>query len=99
MSAQFTLTESAAQDIEEIADYLAAQSSFDSSEKFVRRLNAQLAKIAQFPRIGRSRDEISKGIRSFPMDSYLILYIPSGANVDVLRVVSKYRNLRRLFET
>ena len=100
MTAQFKLTESATQDIEEIADYLSQQSGFDRAERFVRRLNDQFSKIAQFPHIGRSRNEISEGIRSFPVDnSYLILYISAGPSVEILRVVSSYRDLKQLFKS
>lgn len=97
MTAQFRLTEPAIQDIEQIADYIARQSGLDQSDRFLNKLDAKFIKIAQFPNLGRQRDEILRGLRSLPMDNYLILYMAIGQDVDILRVVSGYRDLSALF--
>ena len=98
MSATFSITASASKDIEEIADYLAQQSDFERAESFLEKLNDQLLRITNFPNIGRQRDDISEGVRSLRIESYLILYIPVGRNVEILRVVGGSRNLRTLFD-
>ena len=97
MTRQFRLTEPAVQDIEQIADYIARQSSLAQSEHFLSKLDAKFAKIAQFPSLGRQRDEILPGIRSLSMDNYLILYMFIGQDVEIFRVVSGYRDLSALF--
>jgi toxin ParE1/3/4 len=97
MTRQFRLTEPAIEDIEQIADYIARQSGFDRAEHFLSRLNGKFAKIAQFSNLGQQRDEILPGLRSFPIDNYLILYMPIGQNIDIIRVVSGYRDLSALF--
>ncbi len=56
-----------------------------------------LLKIAQFPNLGRKRDKILPGLRSFSIDNYLILYMPIGEDVEIFRVISGYRNLSALF--
>lgn len=76
MTPQFRLTQPAIQDIEQIADYLAGQSGLDQADRFLNKLDKKFAKIAQFPNLGRQRDEILLGLRSLPMDNYLILYMP-----------------------
>ncbi|MEZ2227918.1 MULTISPECIES: type II toxin-antitoxin system RelE/ParE family toxin [unclassified Microcoleus] len=53
--------------------------------------------MAQFPNIGRQRDEILPCLRSIPMDNYLILYMAIGQDVEIFRVVSGYRDLSDLF--
>ncbi|NJK69646.1 MAG: type II toxin-antitoxin system RelE/ParE family toxin [Microcoleus sp. SU_5_3] len=60
-------------------------------------LDAKFAKIAKFPNLGRSRDEILPSLRSLPIDNYLILYMPIGQDVEIFRVVSGYRDLSALF--
>lgn len=84
MTARFRLTEPAIQDIEQIADYIARQSGLEqgdseallqSADRFLNKLDAKFAKIAQFPNLGRQRDEILPGLCSLPMDNYLIFYI------------------------
>ncbi|KAF3888279.1 MULTISPECIES: type II toxin-antitoxin system RelE/ParE family toxin [Nostocales] len=97
MTQQFRLTEPAIKDIEEIADYIAKQSGLAQSELFLSKLNAKFTKIAKFPNLGRQRDEILPGIRSLPVDNYLILYMSIGQDVEIFRVISGYRNLSDLF--
>jgi toxin ParE1/3/4 len=97
MTAQFRLTEPAIQDIEQIADYIARQSGLNQADRFLNKLDAKFVKIAQFPNLGRQRDEILPGLRSLPMDNYLILYMAIGQDVEIFRVVSGYRDLSALF--
>ncbi len=97
MTPQFYLSEPAIQDIEDIADYLASQTGLEQAERFLSKLDAKFVRITQFPNLGRSRNEILPGLRSLSMDSYLILYTATGARVDILRVVSGYRDLSGLF--
>ncbi|MHC5828196.1 MAG: type II toxin-antitoxin system RelE/ParE family toxin, partial [Nostoc sp.] len=42
--------------------------------------------MAQFPNLGRQRDEILPGIRSLSIDDYLILYMPIAQDVEIFRV-------------
>lgn len=70
MTPQFRLTKPAIQDIEQIADYIARQSGLAQSEGFLSKLDVKFAQIAQFPRLGRQRDEILPGIRSLSIDNY-----------------------------
>lgn len=97
MSAQFRLTKPAIQDIEQIAEYIANQSGFDRADRFLNKLDAKFAKIAQFPNLGRQRNEILPDLRSLPINNYLILYMVIGEEVEILRVISGYRDLSALF--
>ena len=97
MTPQFRLTEPAIRDIEQIADYIARESGLAQADRFLAKLDAKFSKIAQFPNLGRQRNEILPALRSFPIDQYLILYIPANQDVDILRVVSGYRDLTALF--
>lgn len=47
--------------------------------------------------LGRNRDELMENVRSFPIDDYLIFYSAIEAGIEVLRVVSGYRDLEDLF--
>ncbi|MEG4626236.1 type II toxin-antitoxin system RelE/ParE family toxin [Microcoleus sp. w1-18aA5] len=97
MSPKFRLTQPAIQDIEQIADYIASRSGLDRADRFLSNLDAKFAKIAQFPNMGRQRDEILPLLRSLSIDNYLILYMPIGQEVEIFRVVSGYRDLSALF--
>lgn len=97
MTPQFRLTQPAIQDIEQIADYFADRSGLAQSEKFLEKLNAKFLQLTQFPNLGRERTEILPGIRSLAVETYLILYIPIGQDIEILRVVSGYQDLSALF--
>lgn len=97
MTPQFRLTEPAIKDIEQIADYIAKQAGLQQSERFLSKLDGKFAKISQFPHLGRRRDEILPGLRSLPIDDYLILYMPIDNDVEIFRVVSGYRDISALF--
>lgn len=68
MTPQFRLTEPAIRDIEQIADYIARESGLAQADRFLNNLDAKFSKIAQFPNLGRQRNEILVGLRSFPID-------------------------------
>ena len=97
MTAQFRLTKTATNDIEEIADFIAQQSGLQQSETFLSKLDSKFTNIVAFPQIGRNRNEILPNLRSIPLDKYLILYLPIGEDIEILRVVSGYRDLAKLF--
>ncbi|MEM6517705.1 MAG: type II toxin-antitoxin system RelE/ParE family toxin [Cyanobacteria bacterium P01_C01_bin.70] len=58
MSRVCRITPRASQDIEDITDYLATHSSLDRAETFLSGIDSVLQRIAQFPQIGRKRDEL-----------------------------------------
>jgi toxin ParE1/3/4 len=97
MTPQFYLSQPAIQDVEDISDYIASQTGLEQAERFLSKLDAKFARITQFPSLGRPRNEIFPGLRSLAMDSYLILYTETESRVDILRVVSGYRDLTSLF--
>jgi toxin ParE1/3/4 len=88
----------ASRDLENILDYLAAQGGINRAEIFLKKINQKFKTLASFPNMGKSRDELLPKLRSFPMENYLIFYRPIEEGIEVLRVVSGYQNLTKLFE-
>ena len=93
---QFTAP--ASRDIENILDYIADQSSIEQAEIFLHKINQKFKTLANFPNMGKKRDELLPFLRSFPFEKYLIFYRPIENGIEVLRVVSGYRDLKSLFE-
>jgi len=87
----------ASRDIESIIDYVADKSSLSAAERLLKKINQKCSMLASFPRMGRGRDEILPSLRSFPVDDYLILYHLIENGIEILRVVSGYRDLEALF--
>jgi toxin ParE1/3/4 len=86
------------QDLEAIADYLGANYGLAKSEKFIDGMTDRFRYIVQFPRIGRSRNEVSPGLRSLHYEQYIIFYRIEVATIEIVRVVSGYQDLKVLFE-
>lgn len=87
----------ASQDLEQINDYLFEKNP-DAADKFLNVITSKFDILAQFPNIGRKRDELSPSLRSFPADEYLIFYRQIESGIEIARVVSGYRDLDALFE-
>ena len=88
----------ASRDIETIIDLMADNRGFDAAERFLKKINQECKNLATFPKMGRKRDELLKDLRSFPVDDYLIFYRPIEEGIEILRVISGYRDLSALFE-
>ena len=87
----------ASRDIEGILDYAAAQGNFDAAERLLNRMNQKCDRLLDFPGMGRKRDELAPGLRSFPIDRFLIFYTELEDGIEVVRVMSGYQDIESLF--
>ncbi len=87
----------AAQDLQDIHDYLFTKNP-DTANKFLDTIAQKFEMLANFPKMGRKRDELLTSLRSFPVDDYLIFYIQLEEEIEIARVVSGYRDLDALFD-
>ncbi len=83
-------------DLDDIFDYI-AENNLDRAIAFIRKLHEQMEKLAVSPSIGRRRDELQLGLRSFPYGNYLIFYIPLNNGIEVVRVLNGARDIEALF--
>lgn len=83
-------------DLKDIWNFIADDSPA-RADAYLRRLNEALSRLAEAPLIGRLRPEIKENTRSFPVDSYVVLYLALPDGIDVVRVVHGSRDLARLF--
>jgi toxin ParE1/3/4 len=73
-------------DLEEIWWYI-AQDDPDAADSFLDKIEACCQALAQFPQMGRSRDELHAGLRSIPVGRYLIFYLVIPDGIEVVRVL------------
>jgi len=89
----------AEKDLDNIWDYIEESSSSQvQAANFLRQLFLKLETLAQNPYIGRTRDELLPGLRSFPFKNYLIFYFPLKKGIDVVRVLDGRRDIERIFQ-
>ncbi|MEH2252741.1 type II toxin-antitoxin system RelE/ParE family toxin [Nostoc sp.] len=63
----------------------------------LKKINEKCSNWANFPNMGRKRDELLPLLRSFAVDDYLIFYCAIAGGIEILRIASDYRNLDALF--
>jgi toxin ParE1/3/4 len=83
-------------DLAEIWDYIADDNE-TRADAFVDLIDQKLQALASHPDMGRSRDELEEGLRSFPVGRYVIFYrvIPEG--VEIARVLHGSRDIDTVF--
>lgn len=77
--------------------YIAADDPV-AATRWVERLAAGIASLADYPDSGRARPEIGTGARSMPVGRYLVLYRVNGDCVDIVRVIHGAREITGLLD-
>lgn len=86
----------AEQDLLEIAIHI-AQDNPEAADRFLERIDQICALIATSPKIGRLREEFAPTLRSFPVDHYVVFYVPTKRGIGVARILHGARDLPSLF--
>lgn len=96
MMAPFVLTPLARQDLEQIWDYLAADSR-KAAERVLGRIEAAIVKLAKTPGIGHLREDLADHRhRFFLVYSYLIVYRSEARPLEIVRVLHTSRDIQVL---
>ncbi len=95
-SSELIISKEAESDLEEIWSYI-AEDSPRRADNFIDQIHAKCHLILNMPEVGVKRDEILPGIRSFPIGRYLIFYRTEADNVEIVRILSGYRDIEALF--
>ena len=85
-------------DLVEIWDYI-AEDSEARADAFIDRIDKKFRTLSQRPGIGRLRDGLAVGLRSFPVGRYVIFYRPLSNGVNIVRVLHSARDLDTDFFT
>ncbi|MBI4691656.1 MAG: type II toxin-antitoxin system RelE/ParE family toxin [Nitrospirae bacterium] len=81
-------------DLNEIWWYI-AQDNPDNADKLLDEIAETSSKLAQFKNMGRNRDELHPGLRSFPVGRYLIFYMPISGGIEIVRVLHGMMDIER----
>jgi toxin ParE1/3/4 len=95
--ARITRTSRAKLDILEIWFFI-AEDSLDAADRLVGQFDEALLMLATAPEAARRRPELGRGLRSFPVGSYLIIYRPISGGIEVIRVIHGARDIDRIFD-
>lgn len=85
----------AERDLGEIWRFI-AEDSVGAADAWIDQLFDSANRLAANPDMGRERDELLPGIRSFPVGRYVFFYQATGEGIELVRVLSGYRDLGRM---
>lgn len=94
----------AQRDLDEQADYTAADSSIEVALRFYRRAGETFRLLAMHPRMGRSIELLNPffaNARVFPMKNFsqhMVSYRPAGRGIEILRIIHGSRDTKTLLE-
>lgn len=88
----------AKRDLDEIWDYIGRDNP-DAADRLADSFQKRFILIAHNKMIGADRSELGSGIRLFPVDAYLIFYVPYESSVEIVRVLHSARDLTQIFES
>ena len=89
------LSREAELDLEDIWTYIATD-NVERADQLIDTLYEKLLFLGERPSAGRERRELSPGLRSFPTGNYIIFYRASSHGIEVVRVLSGYRDVDQL---
>ena len=92
-----SVTDLAEKDLLDIWSYISAKANPAAAESMLDRIEKRFPFLARNPYAGREQDEISLGIRSFPVGPYLIFYESSPEEIRVARILHGARDIRKAF--
>jgi toxin ParE1/3/4 len=83
------LTTDAERDLRSILRY--SERTWDEHQRnaYGQRIDDALQRLAQFPELGRSREDIGSGWRSYPAGEHTIYYRAEETSVTVFRILHR----------
>lgn len=93
---RYILSPLAIQDLETTYDYIASN-NIDAAERFVDAVEQKCETLANFPNMGKSYAGFMPQLRGVPVGNYTIFYRPIENGIEVVRVLSGYRDLEAIF--
>jgi toxin ParE1/3/4 len=90
------LSNQAMADLTDIWQYVAADNP-EAADRFVDNIYETCQGLIAHPEMGRRRDELLPQLRSLPVKRYVIFYRVREAKIEIVRVLSAYRDLGSLF--
>jgi toxin ParE1/3/4 len=85
-------------DLDDIWYYVAKNSgSMDVADRLINSITDRFYLLAKYPQMGRARDDLRAGLRSFPVGEYVLIYRIEEGDAVILRVLHGSRNIHALF--
>jgi toxin ParE1/3/4 len=83
-------------DLSDIWQFI-AEDSDDQADAFIDLIDQKFELLAQQSGLGRRREELAEGLRSFPVGRYIIFYLAIPGGVQIVRVLHGARDIEVAF--
>lgn len=85
-------------ELDDIWYYVARESgSIEIADRLIDSITDRFFLLANHPYVGRLREDLRPGLRSFPVGQYVIIYRIEDADVLILHVLHSHRDVQRIF--
>ena len=91
----YKLSLAADRDLEEIFDYTFKKFGLDQATRYLVELESIFAQVIENQGIGKARDEIKPGLRSFPKASQVVYYRVLKDHIRIVRILHGSRDIPR----
>ncbi len=97
--ASYRLRVLARNDLEIIWDYTVEQWGVPQAERYFEALFTCFDDLATNPQMGRQRDEVVPGIRSFPQGRHVVFYEIDLAGIEIVGIVHQSADVDAYFDS
>ena len=70
-----------------------AEHNLTAADRLMYDIETAFAMLAEQPNAGKSRPELAASLRSIPVGEYAIFYRPTETRIEIVRVLSSYRDI------
>lgn len=95
---EYRLSEAAQNDLREILEYTRASWGDRRAKHYLIELTLRFEELANFPGLGRKRENIGLGIRSFQASHHIVFYREKPEAIEIARILHPSMELERYFE-
>jgi toxin ParE1/3/4 len=93
---RFRLSRQAEEDLEDIWIYLTQQNEL-LADKQIAQILDRFPMLSQFSDMGKQRDDLLTGLKSFPVKPYIIFYSKIEDGIEIVRVLHQSRDIDSQF--
>lgn len=94
----FYISEVAERELVEIWDFIAAENRA-AADRLIARFFDAFEKLGRMPDMGHRREDLtSRPVRFWPLDRYMVIYKPDPPPIEIVRVLSSWRDLATLLQ-
>ena len=72
--------------------------SIEIADRLIDSITDRFYLLASHPYVGRLREDLRPGLRSFPVGQYIVIYRIDQTDVLILHVLHSHRDILRIFD-